>query len=368
MRILSFIIFTLSNYNIYASTIAIAESFQANTLAVYCSENEQWQNNCHDTEKTAVGHYDVLFKRELDTVAFGVNHDTASLLAACKNDFETTWYNCGPSQDFSYLSTAYQNNHDEFLIIGHSEQGELSAACVNAQHEWQDCSPQQDTQNFYSKGAVAYGNKTWMVLAGTREWINGYTIIPALCMHDENKSWYNCDVILEDPNQAQYHSIYAFEALEYLPKENLWIAVGMGGKNLFKSICRYNDALLWEDCTSGELPSSGVQKLVQNKAGDLLQINIVSHFTPDDYLLSSQILCRTSQQEWQDCSGSIKDKMDNIYVSATFDELSQQWLLIGNHSENNQITFLTATQAGDDWQVKRQMNTNSKASYLVDVL
>ncbi|MGA2654564.1 MAG: hypothetical protein ABSF18_01110 [Gammaproteobacteria bacterium] len=368
MKILLLLILSSIYQNIFASNIAIAEQFNTHPLLVYCFDEGQWINNCHDTENTAPGHYDYLFKGLNDSIAFGFNHETATLVTACKNDEETTWYNCSPDEAYGYFSSASMNNHDEFLIIGNGAEGELLATCLSANQEWQNCSPSQNTQGFYTKGAVSFGNQQWMVLSGTRDWINGQTIIPAFCLQEKNKTWQQCDVIINDPDQSQYHSIFAFNALQYLPKENLWLAVGMGGKNLFKSICKHDNDLFWHDCTDSEFPSVGVQSLVQNAKGDLIQINVVSHFTPDDYLLSSQILCRKSNQSWQDCSYNIKNQMSDIYVGATFDELQQKWLLIGNHYENNQTTFLTATQSENDWQVQRQMMIDHEASFLTDLL
>lgn len=365
------LIFLLSiSLSTFASTQIIAERLYPSPLDAFCLEEGQLHNDCSNTQATASGHYDALFKRPHDTIAFGFNSDTAYIIAACKNNKNFDWYDCSPAKQFPYFTTVASSPHAEFMMVGSGQAGTLIATCLNAKQEWHNCTPEQHSENFYTRGAVAYGNGQWMVLSGTRDWIDGQTIIPAFCMAEKNQTWQTCDIKINDPDQSQFHSIFAFDALTYLPREKRWLAVGMGGKNLFKSICKHDNEILWEDCTDGEFPSNGVQRLVQNNAGDLLQINIASEFTPDDYLLSSRILCRKSNQSWQDCSKNIKDKFDDIYVSATFDEINNQWLLIGNQSEQGKTTYLTATQTDNDWQIERQDASDDEGaqSFLSDIL
>lgn len=188
-----------------------------------------------------------------------------------------------------------------------------------------------------------------------------------------SRDWAACDAIVEDRNEL---SMLTFQAIEYLPAEQRWVAVGMAheeNKDVFKSYCRMTSETRWTDCTGGMFLSNGTSRLVKNSEGHLLQLNNIAEVTYNPVMLIShrtQALCRELMGTWKECGAGLSDlDMKFFFFMGASVTDNGEWILAGCQFPDDyglgmpvsNAAHLTAVLTGSTWQVNKQIPDNTEA-------
>lgn len=371
-------------FNAFADFEAIGTSLSlATQFDGFCQQdNGDWEA-CADTNAALPGYYKSLFYSEAtqESVAFGFydnDQGNSSFVAACKTRGENNWRNCTPDAsqipvgDYDeYIRPAHDGNGN-FMIVGDGENNSLIAACRNANGGWYNCSPSQNTEGFAVE-TLNYTNGQWITLSRNDDWVDGYTIIPALCMDNSNlriSSWQNCDIsVLYSDIDGSFQGS-DLKGVQYVPASQEWVGLHLGYLNgrsglYLRSFCRKDNESTWADCTHDIFPSNGAYNFMQNAQGELLVINHVL----TGISLRTQILCKKPNTGWRECGENINLK-NNVYYGATVNA-DGKWVLIGNEISTNlseNFSYLTAVKEDDDfWKVTRQQPIDS-SSMLMDIV
>ena len=255
----------------------------------FCQQEVGQWVNCTDTSAALPGTYQHLFYSETtqESVAFGFydnDQGYTSFMAACKAKDENAWRNCTPDPahipvgDYDQYIDPAHDGQGGFVVVGDGENYSVIAACRHANGEWYNCSPMENTEDFFV-ATLNYTNDQWIALSARDRTVEGYTIIPALCM-DHSSSWQNCDLTVNNtlPNDSFTGS--TLKGIQYVPASAQWTGLHLGYINgldglYLRSFCRNARDSVWNDCTDGIFASNGAENFIQNERGELLVINQV---------------------------------------------------------------------------------------------